>query len=128
MSDLTKFEYVEQALKLAKKRYNKIKLTPSLGKLEPMYNSIVNQLVYLSNVLSGTESDRSKLWELTFGMYAAKELEASDEIFADRLMKAFYIADQTRNGLKVKLPHEVDTNYYKNEDRLKKLYPDDYGL
>lgn len=95
--------------------------------LESIYSSIVRQLRYLYGIVNGNEADRRKMWELTFGMYAAKEFENSDEIFYDRLSSAFYIADQIRNGLKVRLPHEADENYYDKQSRLAKLYPEHFN-
>ena len=123
----TSVNYVERALRLAQKRYDHIRNNVVGGEsLEPMYNSIVQQLIFLRNIVTGDEKDKSKLWDLTFGMYAAKEFEASDPIFADRLFDAFYIASQIRQGLKVKFPHQVNPNYYLKQKELLSLYPEDY--
>ncbi|MEX5903089.1 immunity protein Tsi6 family protein [Enterobacter hormaechei] len=54
---------------------------------------------------------------MTFGMYAGKEFDHSDELFFERLSDAWFIVDQIRRGLKVRLPHEVDTNYNKKETK-----------
>lgn len=59
-------------------------------------------------------------------MYATKEFEASDPIFEERLMDAFYIASQIRQGLKIKLPHQVSPNYDLKQKGLLDLFPDDY--
>ena len=91
-----------------------------------MYNSIVQQLTYLRQVIIGEEKNKAKLWELTFGMYATKEFEATDPIFEDRLGDAFYIASQIRKGLKVKLPHQVDPDFIVKQEQLKATYPDDF--
>ncbi len=128
MTELTALDYIEKALRLAIKRYKAIKSNPAAGALEPMYNSIVAQLEYLRNVVSGTEKDKSKLRELTFGMYAVKEFETSDEIFFERLTDAFYIASQIRKGLKVQLPHQVNKNFYEKQKKLSQLYPDDFSV
>ncbi|MDX5629086.1 MULTISPECIES: immunity protein Tsi6 family protein [unclassified Brenneria] len=128
MNEPTKLDYIDKALSLAKKRHNEIKSNTTAVALEPMYNSIVQQLIFLRKIILGHEKNKAKLWELTFGAYAAKEFENSDEIFFERLANAYFIADQIRNGLKVKLPHEVNNNYEKTERRLAMLYPDDYNV
>lgn len=61
-------------------------------------------------------------------MYATKEFEATDPIFEDRLGDAFYIASQIRKGLKVKLPHQVDPNFFSKQKELESLYPDDFDV
>ncbi|KGT88344.1 hypothetical protein NG99_21540 [Erwinia typographi] len=129
MNNDTALNYVDRALRLARKRHNHIKFHVIGGEtLEPMYNSIVQQLVYLHNVITGEEKDKAKLWKLTFGMYATKEFEATDPIFEDRLGDAFYIASQIRKGLKVQLPHQVDPNFQDKQKKLKTLYPDDFDI
>lgn len=128
MTELTALDYVEKALRLAIKRHNAIKSNPDAGAFEPMYRSIVAQLEYLRDVVKGTQKDKSKLRELTFGMYAVKEFETSDEIFFERLTDAFYIASQIRKGLKVQLPHQVNKNFAETQKRLALLYPDDFNV
>ena len=129
MTTDTALDYVERALRLAEKRHHHIKYSVQGGEtLEPMYNSIVQQLIFLRNIITGSEKDKAKLWKLTFGMYATKEFEAIDPIFEDRLGDAFYIASQIRKGLKVKLPHEVDLNYAATQSLLKKDFPDDFDV
>jgi hypothetical protein len=129
MSNDSALDYVEKALRLAQKRHHHIRDNVIGGEtLEPMYNSIVQQLIFLHNIVTGQESDKAKLWKLTFGMYATKEFEATDPIFEDRLGDAFYIASQIRKGLKVKLPHQVDPDFNSKQDELKKLYPDDFDV
>lgn len=119
-------DYIKKALNLAIKRHQQISSSGSQG-LQSIYSSIVKQLEYLNDFVNGKETDRRKMCDLTFGMYAAKEFENSDEIFYDRLTSAFYIAEQIRNGLKVRLPYEVDKNYYDKQSRLAKLYPEDFN-
>ncbi|MBS5773768.1 immunity protein Tsi6 family protein [Kosakonia cowanii] len=128
MTQLTALDYVEKALRLAIKRHSAIKSNPDAGALEPMYRSIVAQLEYLRDVVNGTQKDKSKLRELTFGMYAVKEFETSDEVFFERLTDAFYIASQIRKGLKVQLPHQVNKNFAETQKRLALLYPDDFNV
>ncbi len=70
---------------------------PSFG----VYQSIHAQLNYLLGVLTGTELDRSRLKQINFGVYAAKEFEDSDPEFAQALHPAFWVATQMAKGLKV---------------------------
>ena len=123
----TPLDYVDRALRLAQKRHQHIKENVVGGEsLEPMYNSIVQQLIFLRNVLLGEEKNKARLWELTFGMYVTKEFEASDPIFEERLVDAFFIASQIRKGLKIKLPHQVSPNYDLKQKELLAPFPDDY--
>nr|WP_254071741.1 immunity protein Tsi6 family protein [Kosakonia sacchari] len=115
MPELTATEYIEKALNLATKRCQDIENNQTANSLVPMYQSIAAQLKYLKDVVNGTEKDKSKLRELTFGIYAAKEFESSDEVFFERLTDAFYIASQIRKGLKVQLPHQINKNYYEKQ-------------
>lgn len=62
---------------------------------------------------------------MTFGMYAGKEFDHSDELFLKGCQMRF-IVDQIRRGLKVRLPHEVDTNYNKKKQNLMKKFPDEF--
>lgn len=126
MNNITTLDYINRALNLARKRHAHILQMQGGDSLEPMYNSIVQQLIYLRRVVIGEEKNKSKLWELTFGMYATKEFEATDPIFEDRLGDAFYIASQVRKGLKVQLPHQVDPNFVTKQQSLKATYPDDF--
>lgn len=127
MKNNSALDYVDAALRLAKKRHHHIKYNVTGGEtLEPMYNSIVQQLIFLHNIITGQEKDKAKLWKLTFGMYATKEFEVTDPIFEDRLGDAFYIASQIRSGLKVKLPHQVNPNFNSKQKELEALYPDDF--
>lgn len=129
MKNSTVLDYVDRALRLAQKRHHHIRYDVTDGEtLEPMYNSIVQQLIFLRNIITGEETDKAKLWKLTFGMYATKEFEASDPIFEERLTDAFYIASQIRRGLKIKLPHQVDPNFDSKQRELESLYPDDFYI
>lgn len=126
MIDLTSLDYVEKARILAQKRYREVKDKNPATPLLQMYDSIVQQLIFLEGIIKGQEKDKSQLWKMTFGMYATKEFENSDEIFFERLADAWFIVDQIRRGLKVRLPHEVNENYSKTQQRLKERYPEDY--
>ena len=63
--------------------------------------SIRLQLEWLVAFGEGREANRERLHTLTFGHYAAREIEDLDVEFADALFKASYVADQIRGGLKV---------------------------
>jgi len=123
---MTIFGYVEKALTLAKKRYAEVKNQDPHSPLLQMYDSIVQQLLFLWDLIEGKEKDKAKLWEMTFGMYAVKEFDNSDELFFERLSDAWFIVDQIRRGLKVRLPHEVDANYRMKQHNLKMKYPDEF--
>ena len=125
----TAIEYVDRALLMANQRYeanrNKQELE-SISSLEVMYDSIVQQLTFVRRILTGEEKDKARLWDLTFGMYAAKEFDTSDPVFCDRLGDAFFIASQIRQGLKVRLPHEVDPDYETKASALQAKCPQDF--
>jgi hypothetical protein len=87
-------EAVEKALAATNLRLG---AAPSFG----MYQSIQSQLIYLLSILKGTEPDRSRLKQINFGVYAAKEFEDSDPEFAKALYPAFWVAAQMAKGLKV---------------------------
>lgn len=123
---MTIFGYVEKALILAKKRYAEVKNQDPHSPLLQMYDSIVQQLLFLWDLIEGKEKDKAKLWEMKFGMYAVKEFDNSDELFFERLSDAWFIVDQIRRGLKVRLPHEVDANYRMKQHNLKMKYPDEF--
>lgn len=126
MNEITVLDYVEKALALAKKRYAEVKNLNPNSPLLQMYDSIVQQLLFLRDLIEGKEKDKTKLWKITFGMYAAKEFDNSDELFFERLSDAWFIVDQIRRGLKVRLPHEVDANYRIKQKNLKMKYPDEF--
>ncbi|MEG6357349.1 immunity protein Tsi6 family protein [Enterobacter bugandensis] len=123
---MTIFGYVEKSLILAKKRYAEVKNQDPHSPLLQMYDSIVQQLLFLWDLIEGKEKDKAKLWEMTFGMYAVKEFDNSDELFFERLSDTWFIVDQIRRGLKVRLPHEVDANYRMKQHNLKMKYPDEF--
>ncbi|MGO2392653.1 MAG: immunity protein Tsi6 family protein [Halomonas sp.] len=75
----------------------------ALVALPEIMNSIKAQLEWLVSYFEGKNSERSKLFELTFGHYAAREVNEQDVEFIDALNKAFYVAVKTREGLKVDL-------------------------
>ncbi|KJQ38923.1 immunity protein Tsi6 family protein [Enterobacter bugandensis] len=126
MNEMTTFDYVDKALTLALKRYADVKNRDSHAPILQMYDSIVQQLIFLRDLIEGKGKDKAKLWEMTFGMYAAKEFDNSDELLFERLSDAWFIVEQIRRGLKVRLPHEVDTNYTIKQQNLKMKYPDEF--
>lgn len=81
MNEMTMFGYVDRALTLAQKRYADVKNRDPQSPLLQMYDSIVQQLLFLRDLIEGKEKDRAKLWDMTFGMYAGKEFDHSDEFF-----------------------------------------------
>lgn len=92
-----------------------------------MYNSIVQQLIYLRKVIIGEEKDKSRIHKMTMGIYAAKEFDGNDPVFHDRIFSASYIADQIGRGLKVKLPHEDNpAAYQQRQQKLRDTYPEDF--
>ena len=126
MNEMTMFGYVDRALTLAQKRYADVKNRDPQSPLLQMYDSIVQQLLFLRDLIEGKEKDKAKLWKMTFGMYAVKEFDNCDELFFERLSDAWFIVDQIRRGLKVRLPHEVDANYRMKQHNLKMKYPDEF--
>lgn len=126
MINNSKLDYVNRALRLAQKRHAYILRVSGGETLEPMYNSIVQQLLYLRKVITGEEKDKSRIHKMTMGMYAAKEFEETDKIFADRIHSASFIADQIGGGLKVRLPHEIEPDYFTEQQKLRDACPEDF--
>ena len=126
MNEITALDYVEKTLSLSQKRYAEVRKSNPQSPLLQMYDSTVQQLLFLRDLIEGKEKDKAKLWKMTFGMYAAKEFDNSDELFFERLSDAWFIVDQIRRGLKVRLPHEVDANYKMKQHNLKMKYPDEF--
>ena len=67
---------------------------------ETMMRSIQAQLEWLIEFYEGRSAERNKLHTLTFGHYAAREIEDADPAFARCLYRAFYAASRTAAGLK----------------------------
>ena len=90
-----KIEICESALEsmLASKN----SLTPSLRE------SAINQLNFLISYFRGENSDREKLFELTFGRFAAHEIAPREVELISKLNRAYYVASRTRDGLKLDL-------------------------
>ncbi|MHA1044328.1 immunity protein Tsi6 family protein [Enterobacter ludwigii] len=126
MNEITALDYVEKTLSLSQKRYAEVRKSNPQSPLLQMYDSTVQQLLFLRDLIEGKEKDKAKLWKMTFGMYAAKEFDNSDELFFERLSDAWFIVDQIRRGLKVRLPHEIDANYRIKQQNLKMKYPDEF--
>ena len=126
MNEITALDYVEKTLSLSQKRYAEVRKSNPQSPLLQMYDSTVQQLLFLRDLIEGKEKDKAKLWKMTFGMYAAKEFDNSDELFFERLSDAWFIVDQIRRGLKVRLPHEVDANYRIKQQNLKMKYLDEF--
>ncbi|MFZ4255258.1 immunity protein Tsi6 family protein [Enterobacter ludwigii] len=126
MNEITALDYVEKTLSLSQKRYAEVRKSNPQSPLLQMYDSTVQQLLFLRDLIEGKEKDKAKLWKMTFGMFAAKEFDNSDELFFERLSDAWFIVEQIRRGLKVRLPHEVDANYRIKQQNLKMKYPDEF--
>lgn len=126
MNEITALDYVEKTLSLSQKRYAEVRKSNPQSPLLQMYDSTVQQLLFLRDLIEGKEKDKAKLWKMTFGMYAAKEFDNSDELFFERLSDAWFIVDQIRRGLKVRFPHEIDANYRIKQQNLKMKYPDEF--
>ncbi len=90
-----KIDICNQAIEILK--LNRSVLQPQL------FDSIEKQLEWLISYFKGTSNERSKLFELTFGHYAAREIDPRERDLVDALNKAFYVAVQTRKGLKLEL-------------------------
>lgn len=65
--------------------------------------SIEAQLEWLIDYFEGRTNERKRLFELTFGHYAAREIDPREERLVDALNNAFYVAVKTREGLKIDL-------------------------
>lgn len=71
--------------------------------LPEIMSSIQAQLEWLVSYFEGRNAERSKLFELTFGHFAVREVDERDKEFVEALTKAFYVAARTREGLKIDL-------------------------
>jgi|SRR5690554_3905583 len=71
--------------------------------LPEIMDSIQAQLEWLVSYFEGRSSERSKLFELTLGHFAVREVDERDKEFVEALKKAFYVAVKTREGLKIDL-------------------------
>jgi hypothetical protein len=91
-------DFVDEALRLCLQRKQAY---PTVG----MFDSIEKQLLYLRDVLTGDEIDRSRLCDINVGMYAVREFDDSDPEFAKALKKTHYIADRMARGLKPVMKH-----------------------
>ena len=65
--------------------------------------SIEAQLKWLIDYFEGRADERRRLFDLTFGHYAAREIDPREVRLIDALNKAFYVAVRTREGLKIDL-------------------------
>ncbi|EFE95096.1 immunity protein Tsi6 family protein [Serratia odorifera] len=110
---MTAIDYVNAALAVVKERQNTL---PSF----PLYQSALNQIQYIKDILEGNNNDKSKLHTITLGAYASKEFATTDPELAQHLSNVNYIASQMASGLKVILPHEEDPEYIKRQKRYKK--------
>ena len=68
-----------------------------------VFDSIEAQLKWLIDYFEGRSNERKRLFDLTFGHYAAREIDPREEKLIDALNGAFYVAVRTREGLKIDL-------------------------
>jgi hypothetical protein len=94
-----KAKITQEALRICNERIN----TGRLPVPEPMMQSIQAQLTWLLEFFEGRSDERDKLHKLTFGHFAAREIEDADPELTDSLNKAYYVASRTASGLKVDL-------------------------
>ena len=79
-------------------------LSDGSSKIVPqLRESIEAQLKWLIDYFEGRSNERKRLFELTFGHYAAREIDPREEKLISALNKAFYVAVRTREGLKIDL-------------------------
>lgn len=71
--------------------------------LPHLRGSVEAQLHWLIDYFEGRSNDRQRLYELTFGHCAVRELDPRDEKLVAALNKAYYVAVKTRQGLKIDL-------------------------
>ena len=131
MNDIDKataLDYVDRALRLARKRLDEVLQDKNGASLVSMYDSIVQQLIYLHNVITDKEKDKSRIHKMTMGMYAGKEFHVEDPIFADRISSACFIAKQIGKGLKVRFPHNIEPEYFSEQQKLRNEFPDDFDV
>lgn len=92
----------QEALKLAvcERALSLLQAQPNAF-IVPIYTSVEAQLQWLIDYFSGKETDMKRLHTLTFGHYAVRELSPRyGELYAG-LNAAFYVAEKTREGVKV---------------------------
>lgn len=82
-----------------------------------LFQSALEQLFYLKDILIGKERNKSPIHSMTLGSLASKEFDTTDPELAKHLSNANYIASQIGSGLKVILPHQVDPECEKRKKR-----------
>jgi hypothetical protein len=88
---MTPIETINKAL------VDSVRLSVEYPNFQPL-ESVKAQLQYLKNILDGDLEDRSRLNEITIGIYAAREFEERDMTFANILYDVESIVDQLRSG------------------------------
>ena len=94
-----KAELTREALAVCKDRLS----SGVLPAPEPMMLSIKAQLEWLIEFYEGRSTERSKLHGLTFGHFAAREIEDADPELTRVLHRAYYAASRTAAGVKLDL-------------------------
>ena len=88
-----KADICRQALAICRERRSAV--------LPQIFSSVENQLVWLISFFEGKNTEREKLFKLTFGHYAVREIDPNEKDLISALNKAFYVASKTRQGLKI---------------------------
>lgn len=96
MKPATPLAYVQKAIELTISRRDDC---PQF----PVYDLLLDQLHYVKAVFEGSQTDKSKLHQLSIGAIASKEFEENDPELASALADAYYVAVQSARGLKIKL-------------------------
>lgn len=66
-----------------------------------LFHSIESQLIWLIAFFEGKNSEREKLFQLSFGLMAVREIDPSENELISSQNKAFYVATKTGKGLKI---------------------------
>jgi hypothetical protein len=91
---MTAIDTIQRALEIIRKR---LIAAPTFD----FFISTEIQLTYLLSLLTGEESDRSRLKNIIVGHFAVREFEESDPELAEALVAAQNIASKMAKGLKV---------------------------
>ncbi|WP_411269264.1 immunity protein Tsi6 family protein [Pseudomonas syringae] len=80
-----------------------------------IYAAVLNQPLYIKSILEVVEADKSGLHKLFIGALAVKRFKEKDYVLAQAPMNVYYIANQSANGLEIKLPeglwHPLGINF-----------------
>lgn len=74
------------------------------GSRNVLYSSLLQNLEFLRNIVSGVETNKAKLHTLTIRVWPAEDSYFADPEYADAQGIADHIRDQIARGLKIQLP------------------------